>query len=313
LFHWFLENWCKPRKRSWETDQHRWNAHLKSWASRRLPDIAYGDVATLHQRISHKSSGTTANRVVALLSTMFNKGRRQFEWNMENPCRGIEKFSEKSRERFLSADELKRFFAALDKEPNQDWRDFFRVALYTGARRTNALSMRWDELDLANAQWAIPGSKFKNGRAQIVHLAPPVVDILKGRKGNNHEWVFPSPESGHLRKPYRPWRNLCRRAELSDLRIHDLRRTLGSWQAADGASLPVIGKSLGHTTAAATAVYARLELAPIRASVNSAVAAMAATASGEEITLTAAESRALDRANDFVGGRARREKRHTKH
>lgn len=64
------------------------------------------------------------------------------------------------------------------------------------------------------------------------------------------------------------------RAELSDLRIHDLRRTLGSWQAKTGASMVIIGKSLNHKSQQATAIYARLDLDPIRESVERATSAM---------------------------------------
>ena len=61
---------------------------------------------------------------------------------------------------------------------------------------------------------------------------------------------------------------------MTDLRIHDLRRTLGSWQAKTGASMAIIGKSLNHKTHQATAIYARLDLDPVRQSVNTATAAM---------------------------------------
>ena len=61
---------------------------------------------------------------------------------------------------------------------------------------------------------------------------------------------------------------------IDDLRIHDLRRTLGSWQAKQGASLAIIGKSLNHKSQQTTAIYARLDLDPVRASVNTATAAM---------------------------------------
>jgi integrase len=311
LFAWFLENWAKPRKRSWQSDEHRYNAHLLPWAARRVTDITHTDVATLHQRIGRKSSHATANRVAALLSTMFNKARCHFKWKQENPCQGVEKFGEESRERFMSGEELKRFFTALNRESNPDWRDFFGIALYTGARRGNVLSMRWNEIDLTNGRWAIPGAKFKNGKPQVVHLAPPAVEILKSRRKNDSEWVFPGAD-GHLRKPQRAWRNLCRRANLQDLRIHDLRRTLGSWQAAGGTSLAIIGKSLGHRTAQATAVYARLDLEPVKASVNAAVAAMAAAgaakSNAEEIQLSEKEERILDRVNDEIGRSARHPK-----
>jgi len=63
-------------------------------------------------------------------------------------------------------------------------------------------------------------------------------------------------------------------ARLQDLRIHDLRRTMGSWQARAGASLAVIGKGLGHKSPQATAVYARLDIDPVRESMSQAATAM---------------------------------------
>ena len=80
--------------------------------------------------------------------------------------------------------------------------------------------------------------------------------------------------------PKAAWDRVRERAGLPDVRMHDLRRTLGSWQAATGASLPVIGKSLGHKSTAVTQVYARLDLDPVRLSVNTAVAAMTLAAKG---------------------------------
>ena len=77
-----------------------------------------------------------------------------------------------------------------------------------------------------------------------------------------------------LERPKRTFRREFPAAGLPDLRLHDLRRTLGSWQAATGASLPIIGKSLGHKSLAATQIYARLDLDPVRASVNKATDAM---------------------------------------
>ena len=70
---------------------------------------------------------------------------------------------------------------------------------------------------------------------------------------------------------------------IPDLRIHDLRRTLGSWQAKTGASLAIIGKSLNHKNPATTAIYARLDIDPVRASMERAASAML-TAAGVKPT-----------------------------
>jgi integrase len=82
-------------------------------------------------------------------------------------------------------------------------------------------------------------------------------------------------------RPNGAWQALCTRAGFTDLWIHDLRRTLGSWQAASGASLQVIGKSLGHRSIQATAIYSRLNLDPVKVSVDAATAAMKAAAKAE--------------------------------
>lgn len=82
----------------------------------------------------------------------------------------------------------------------------------------------------------------------------------------------------HLAEPKKGWTRILERAGIADLRIHDLRRTLGSWQAKTGASLAIIGKSLNHKNQSTTAIYARLDLDPVRQSVNTATSAMMAAA-----------------------------------
>ena len=86
-------------------------------------------------------------------------------------------------------------------------------------------------------------------------------------------WVLPSlaSKSGHLEEPKKAWRRLLTRAELENLRIHDLRRALGSWQAISGSSLQIIGKSLGHKSSKVTEIYARLNIDPIKLSVDRAL------------------------------------------
>ena len=112
-----------------------------------------------------------------------------------------------------------------------------------------------------------------------VHLPAPALEILRRRLGgaDASPWVFPGRRHGqHLSDPTKPWKAVLAKAGLTDLRLHDLRRTMGSWQAATGASLPVIGKSLGHLNQGTTAIYARLDLDPVRQAVDKATSAMLA-------------------------------------
>ena len=103
-----------------------------------------------------------------------------------------------------------------------------------------------------------------------------ILDRRKKANQNESSYVFPSEKSasGHLSEPKKGWARILKRANITDLRIHDLRRSLGSWQASTGASLSIIGKSLGHKSIAATSIYARLNLDPVRNSIELATKAM---------------------------------------
>lgn len=112
--------------------------------------------------------------------------------------------------------------------------------------------------------WTIP--KTKNGEAHTIPLVSQALEILKIRIQNKkNEWVFAShSKSGHFSDPKKTWKRTLERAGISDLRIHDLRRSLGSWQASTGASLVIIGKTLAHRNVGTTSIYARLNIDPVR-------------------------------------------------
>lgn len=275
LFDQYLEHHAKVHKKSWQSDENQHRLYLASWDKRKISNIHKADIEQLHAKIGKEHGVYAANRALSLLGILFSKAI-SWGWNGSNPTVGIKKFREKSRERFLHKDELSRFFQALEEEPNQSLSDFFMLSLLTGARRANTLSMRWQDVDLQRALWQI--QETKNGMSHNVPLSLEAISILKKRKQDikNNEWVFPSntSQSGHLEEPKSAWKRILTRANLQDLRIHDLRRTLGSWQAATGANSYVIGKSLGHKTQQATAIYARLNIDPVRESVNRATDAM---------------------------------------
>jgi len=282
LFGEYLERHAKVKKRSWKEDQRQFEQYLAPLASKQLSTITRQDIATLHSRVG-KTAKTAANRCLALVSSVFGRAIEFGLWDGLNPCLGIKKFSERARDRFLSGDELARFFRVLEEEPNGTARDFFLVALLTGARRANVLSMRWSDIDLKAETWRI--QETKNGTPQTVPLVGPVLEILQDRrKSTSSFFVFPGRKSGsgHLEEPKRAWKRICQAAGIEGARIHDLRRTMGSWQAMTGASLPVIGKSLNHKTASATAIYARLDLDPVRSAMEKAAVAMLETVNGEK-------------------------------
>ncbi len=277
LFQEFMNRHAKVHKRTWKEDGNQFRRYLAGWKNRKLSSIKRNHVQALHAKLGHESGPYAANRLLALLRAMFNKAEEWGYWdNKTNPAVGITKFKEKSRARFLEADELPRFFQALAEEPSDAIRDYFLISLLTGARRGNVLAMRWDEVHLERGTWEIP--ETKNGDSQTVPLVGPALTILAERKQTTTgEWVFPGAgKTGHLVEPKKGWQRLKERAGLENVRIHDLRRSLGSWQAATGANLSIIGKTLNHKSPAATAIYARLNIDPVRDSVEKATSAMLA-------------------------------------
>ena len=262
-------------KKSSAKDRSCFERLLKPWHNYKLPEITRSKVEALHKNIG-KETPVQANRVLALLSTMFSKAIIWGYLKTDNPCRGVKKFKEISRDRFLSGEELARFFEALDLTENPAFKDFILLALFTGARKSNVLSMRWRDIDFERNVWKIPGELSKNGEPMQVPLGPDVLDILRRRRAETSSvFVLPGPGAkGHYMEPKRAWGTLLKRAKLEDLRIHDLRRSMGSWMTIQGTSLPIVGKALGHKTRQATSIYARLNLDPVRAAMEQAVEAM---------------------------------------
>lgn len=322
LFGRYLEEHAKPHKRSWREDEAQYRRVLEAaLGARRISAVTTDALRALHAKIS-RATPAAANQALALVSSVF---ARAIEWKLAtaNPARGIRRNARVERDRFLGADELRRFLVAIEAEPNVDYREIFLLALLTGARRSNVLAMRWADLDLQRAEWKI--GVTKNGRPQRVALAPAAVALLAARpRSPRTPFVFASGESatGHVSQLARAWSRLLDRDELAqltarieasgetfeassralrvnlrharqaaerlalerdgvrleDLRFHDLRRTNASWQAMLGASLAIVGHSLGHRSARTTEIYARLQLDPVRASVERAASAMLANA-----------------------------------
>ena len=279
LFSEYLERYALPRGKKTISDmQDNFRRYLGKWANRKLSNISKRDVEKLHYRLGKEIGAHTANRTLELLRSILNKAIAWGLFSKVNPVVGIEKFPLKSRDRFLHADELPRFFQALGEEPNEIIRDYVLLSLLTGARKANMLTMRWEDINLDRAEWHI--KETKNGTSQTVTLSPEAVHILQNRKlSESSKFVFPgNGKTEHLMDPKKGWKRILKRSGIDDLRIHDLRRTLGSWQAKTGASLAIIGKSLNHKNQNTTAIYARLDLDPVRESVNTATNAILAAA-----------------------------------
>ncbi|MHB8790140.1 MAG: tyrosine-type recombinase/integrase [Desulfobulbaceae bacterium] len=271
-FNRFLDGYAKIHKRSWEHDEHTYKNYLKPvFGNVKVSQITHGMVKTWHAKLGRSSGKYMANRALALMSAVYNRELPAYG----NPCVGVKKFKEVARDRFLQPDELKKFFESLQKE-SQLFQDVFLVMLLTGARKSNVLSMKWNEVQPDRGLWVIPAEKSKNDEPMQVPLVKPVLDILARRKKETSSiFVFPGRgRTGHTVEPKSAWKRVVKRASLEDVRMHDLRRTMGSYQTITGSSSTIVGKTLGHKSQQSTAIYARLNLDPIRTSMENAVEEM---------------------------------------
>jgi integrase len=252
-----------PRKRTASNDKNMLSRYYEPWQNRRLSSLTRKDVTLLHHHLG-ETAPYAANRVVALVRKMFNLARVWGVYHGENPATGIELFPEEKRDRFVQPQELPRLFEALNAEPNPYIKAAFLVALLTGARRGEVLKMQWNDVDPVQAVWRIPDTKAK--RPHLLPLPRPVMSILQALPHqHDNPYVFPGRRGKeHLVNIAKAWIRIRARAGLVDVRIHDLRRTLGSWLAVNGANLPLIGKALNHSQVSTTAIYARLHMDPVR-------------------------------------------------
>jgi integrase len=149
-------------------------------------------------------------------------------------------------------------------------RDYVYLSLFTGARQANVLAMRWDQIDFGLGIWTIP--RTKSGDSHTIPLTSSALEILSMRRQSaKGEWVFSGDgKTGHLVEPKKGWRALLKEAGIKDLRMHDLRRTLGSYMAMGNQSLHMIGKALGHKSPTATQIYSRLAYDPLRQAMEKA-------------------------------------------
>jgi integrase len=247
------EAYCErhaSRKRSGRDDQRRIAQHLlPAWANRKVDSMTRADVAALHSRIGERHP-YEANRTVALLGKMFELARR---WGFlpetaANPARGIDKFKEQKRDRWVTPEELPRLATVIAQYPNLYVRAALWLYLLTGVRREELLQARWDDVDLARCELRL--GETKAGRTHYVPLSAParvLLQQLPREEGN--PYILPGTKRGsHLVNVSKPWKKIRKAAGVEDVRLHDLRRTVGSWLAQAGNSLPLIGRVLNHTT-----------------------------------------------------------------
>ena len=263
-----VEVHCKPRT----VEAYRWLVTkfvLPALGNLSIESVEREHVANLHY--ANRSTPYQANRILEVVRKMFNLAEA---WGLRrdgtNPCRFIQKYKERTRERFLTEEEFRRLGQVLSEVEAAGSETLsavtaIRLLMLTGCRLNEIQTLRWENVDLEAGELRLPDSKTG---ARMVPLSQAAASVLSGvPRPDDNPWVITGKKPGaHLTDMQHPWRRIRARAELDDVRIHDLRHSFASRALALGESLPMIGKLLGHTQVQTTARYAHLANESIKAS-----------------------------------------------
>jgi integrase len=255
----------------------------------RLKAVGKRDVELLHASL--KETPYQANRVLSLLSKMFNKAI-DWDWMTKNFAHKMPRFQEDKRKRYLTVAELQRFREALDAYEDQNAADALRLLMLTGSRAGEVLKAEWEHFDLQSGVWTKPSAHTKQKTEEHIPLSKQALDLLRKMKPKNATGpLFPGkePKDGKKREARttlrNPWVQACKAAGLvkempvkgkrrmkvryqPTVRIHDLRHSYASHLVSKGVGLQIVGKLLGHTQAATTMRYSHIQDDALRAATN---------------------------------------------
>jgi integrase len=266
-----------------------------TFGSRPWRDVRRSEVRAWHAGIKKPYN---ANRALQALRAAFywrlwqeddSAGNRRRESDTRNPCAGIELRTETRRQVRLERSELPKLLEAIDSETADPYlRAYFRFLLSTGCRRSEALKLKWADVTLApkptdgaKVTDAPPSTvTFKDTKAGTDHSVPlsataaALLRALPRLAKNPH--VFVGHVAGEpIQSPSKAWQRIRKQAGLAELRIHDLRRTFGSWLGDAGFTSKQIGSTLGHKSDITSRVYMALGDQSKRAAVDAVEKMMA--------------------------------------
>ena len=244
--------------------------HIKpALGTLKVEKISRQDIARLHASMS--ATPRQANHTLSVLSKMFSLAEL---WGLRpdntNPCRLIARYPETMRERFLSNEELARLGRTLIEGENQgtipkERAAAIRLLALTGCRLSEILELTWAEVDLEHCLLHL--SQSKTG-PRLVVLGTPAKNLLKSLvQKEDTPQVLHNADTGQpisVAMMENIWRRVRNHAELSDVRLHDLRHTVGTFAGQTGANAFLVRDKLGHKTLAMTGRYVSRDVAPLR-------------------------------------------------
>jgi len=232
-----------------------------------IAEITRADVTKFHHKFAH--TPRRANMALAVVSVIMSWAEEfGFREQNSNPCKGIKKFAENKRERYLSKEELGSLGKALSEAENTGKISIYaaaaiRLLILAGARRGEILTMKWEYIDHEKQLIRLPDSKTG---AKTINLNEPTLEVLQSipRQAGNPYIIVGKVHGQPMVNIFKPWNLVRKAAGLENFRIHDIRHSFASTAAESGASLLHIGKLLGHKKSATTERYTHIANNPIK-------------------------------------------------
>ncbi len=250
----YVERHSKPNKKAWHNDVHYFKPIKRFFGNIVISKVTQGMVEDYIADRLNSVGKCSVNRELTMLKSMFAKAVEWEKLSM-NPCVRLRKFKEPKRSRFLTKEEITRLIGFC-KQPNL--LDAVLIALHTGMRRNELRYMRWVDLNFDRNEIRLPLTK--NGEERYIPMNAVVKNILLRRRirKENSFWVFPGESE---KKPYdfrSAFETAREKADLADVRFHDLRHTFASHLAMQGVQLLTIAQLLGHKDIKMTQRYSHL-------------------------------------------------------
>ncbi|GJM01359.1 MAG: integrase [Methyloligella sp.] len=232
-----------------------------------IAEITRADVTRFHHKFAQ--TPRRANMALAVLSIIMSWAEEfGYREQNSNPCKGMKKFTENKRERYLSKEELNRLGKALNEAENTGKISTYaaaaiRLLILTGARRGEILTLKWAYIDYEKQVIRLPDSKTG---ARVINLNEPTIKVLEivPRQISNPYVIVGKVHGEPMVNIFKPWDIVRKAANLDDFRIHDIRHSFASIAAESGASLLHIGKLLGHKKSTTTERYTHIANNPIK-------------------------------------------------
>lgn len=253
--------------RSKDRDGYSFRNLAPAFAARNIVDIRRVDVrAYINDRQIQGITVSTIKRELRFASAAVNLARVELEKSFQNPFQSLKLPEAEPRVRWIERHEASQLIQAAGYEARTPHLQYFIIlALHTGCRCGELLSLEWSRVDLLRRFFRLEARHTKSARRRAIPLNSESLRALEALLAwrdcyaPSSPWVFPaSTPTGHIQRFKAGWDNACKRVGIEDFRIHDLRHTCASWLVMADVSLYVIRDLLGHSSITVTERYAHL-------------------------------------------------------